>query len=413
MNIKYSDSIDLNLILEEINSITTVKEKEVSFQALRMFVLESILESHITFPENISNISKKSIITKTIKKVAIRGFDENLFKKILEDELRNHFRKREQNFYLLTSLSIDFLPFRKIKINNSEILIKGKSYPKEFTKNRNELLKKQFENEDNKNHLKVMVRTRGKNNTDTFKESLKDLDVFRALLNLTLNPPFRLVFGIDDKPINVVSLGKFLTLHFDNGETVDKTSYWFEPNFIDKTYHLKDDVKPYLKNTINWYLKRINLLDKRINHSICYALGLYVNAFDEKDKQSCFLKSWTALENLLSCRHNDTIIKRCLTVYVDDSKPFQKQILEGIKNYRNEFVHEGIEASMHNLYIYCHQIQKNILYLLRHNHLKFYKIFNTIEDANDFLDKRRMDVFKQKREIKMLNTINQQINTKS
>jgi len=413
MKIKFSGTIDLKLLLNEIKSITTIKGNKVSYNAFRIYELESILESHITLPEKISNISKHSIIKKTIRKVAIKGFDESLFKVTLEEEVKNHFKKEEQNFYLLSSLSIDSLPYRKIRINNSEIFIKGNSYPKEFTKNRNLLLKRKNLNKNNTNYLKIIVKTKGKNHIDTFEESLRNLDVFRALVNLTLNPPLKITFGLDDKPLNLVRLGEYSTMHFENGETINDNNYWYEPNFYEKIYHLKDDFKIHFKKSINWYLKRINLSDKKFNQNICYGLGLYVKAFDEPDKQSCFLKSWTALENLLSTHKNDIIIKRCLVVYHNESRPLQKTILEAIRNYRNESVHEGIEALNHNISFYCHQVQKNILYLLRYNHLRFYNLFDNIEEANEFLDKRRLDIKKQKKQINMLNTINNQINTKS
>ena len=413
MKIKYSDTINLKLLLNEIQLITTIKENKVSFEAFKIFELENILESHITLSEKISNISKHSIIQKAIRKVAIKGFDENMFKEILDKELKNHFRKKEQNFYLLSSLSIDSLPFRKIRINNSEITTKGKSYPKAFNESRNKLLKRKFLNENKTNYLKIIVKTKGKNHIDTFEESLKNLDVLRAILNLTLNSPLKITFGLDEKPLNQIRLGEYSTMHFENGETINDNNYWYESNFYEKIYHLKDDIKVYLKKTINWHLKRINLSHKNFNQSICYGLGLYVKAFDEPDKQSCFLKSWTALENLLSTHTNDIIIKRCLVVYHKESRPLQRLILEAIRNYRNESVHEGIEALNHNISFYCHQVQKNIVYLLRYNHLRFYNSFKSIEEANEFLDKRRLDVKTQEKQISMLNTIKNQINTKS
>ena len=58
----------------------------------------------------------ESIIQKTITKVAIIGFDDKEFTKILNEEIKKHFSKKEQYFFLLTSLSINYLPFRKIKM---------------------------------------------------------------------------------------------------------------------------------------------------------------------------------------------------------------------------------------------------------------------------------------------------------
>ena len=93
-----------------------------------------------------------------------------------------------------------------------------------------------------------------------------------------------------------------------------------------------------------------------------------MNAFDEPNKQSCFLKVWTALETLLRLTIKMILsIKRCLTIYDDKSKPMQRQTLEALKNYRNDFVHEGIEASKENLSTFCYKIQANILYILKFN----------------------------------------------
>ncbi len=412
MIINFSKSIDLKLLLREIESITTVKENRVSYDAIGIYELESILESHIKFPKNLSNQSKQSIIQQTIKRVAIIGFDDKEFKKILKEETKKHFSKKEQYFFLLTSLSIDYLPFRTIKINNSEITIKGKYYPKEFNRIRNKLLKKSGENIPNDNFIKVIVKTKGKNFADVFKESLKDLDVFRAILNLLINPNMQINLGSDENPINRIRLGRFLTMHLEDGNTVNEYDYWWEPNFYDKIWELTHEHKVHIKKSINWYLKRINLSNHKFNESICYSLGLYVNAFDEPNKQSCFLKVWTSLETLLASHQNETIINRCLTIYDDKSKAMQKQILEALKDYRNDFVHEGIEASKENLSTYCHKIQSNILYILRYNHLKFYSLFRNIAEANAFLDKRRLDVKVQKSELEMFKTIGRKINNK-
>ena len=85
MKISYSNSIDLKLLLGEIKSISTIKDDKVSYEAFRIYELKAILESHINFPNNISNQSKNSIIEKTIKRVAIIGFDDEKFKYMCDE----------------------------------------------------------------------------------------------------------------------------------------------------------------------------------------------------------------------------------------------------------------------------------------------------------------------------------------
>ena len=180
-----------------------------------------------------------------------------------------------------------------------------------------------------------------------------------------------------------------------------------------KIYHLEKENHVKLKKAINWYLYRINKSSEKFKKSITYTLNLYVNAFDEPNKQNCFLKVWTALETLLATHQNDLIVKRCTSIYKEEHKPMQRQIIGAIKNYRNEFVHEGIEASKENLSTYCFKIQNYILNILRNNHLLYYSSFENIEQANTFLDKRRIGLKEQKKEMEMLKIIRNKINTKS
>lgn len=413
MKITLKKTIDLKLLLESIKSIAKIKEDKISYETFRIYELKAILQSYINFPENISNISRSSIIGKSISRVALLNFNHNEFESILNDELKKHLNEVEQNYFLLVSLSINSLPFRKIKVNNSEIIIKGKKFPKKFNQNRIKLLENKNLKEENENFLKVIVKTKSNNFTDAFKESLKNLDLLRSILNLNLNPSFEITFGSDINPINKIRYGKYLTMHFENGKTANNHSYWWEPNSNNKIYHLEKKDHLNLKKVINWYLYRINKSSEKFRKSIIYTLNLYVNAFDEPNKQNCFLKVWTALETLLATHQNDLIVKRCTSIYKEEYKPMQKQIIGAIKNYRNEFVHEGIEASKENLSTYCFKIQNYILNILRNNHLQYYSTFENIEQANIFLDKRRTGVKEQNKELEMLKVIKNKINTKS
>ena len=117
-------------------------------------------------------------------------------------------------------------------------------------------------------------------------------------------------------------------------------------------------------------------------------LNLYVNAFDEKDKHTSFLKGWTALESLLDTHDNQLIIKRCLSVFKKGDRGYQKAILEGLRNRRNLFVHEN-DTKINSL-INCYHVQNYIYSLIRANNLRFYKEIENIQEANELLDYRRI-----------------------
>tara|TARA_R110002051_G_scaffold219031_1_gene282844 strand:- start:95 stop:1339 length:1245 start_codon:yes stop_codon:yes gene_type:complete len=414
MKITLKKTINLSLILEAFKEITYYENNSVHYNSpFRLYELKAILQSYINFPENISNISKNLIIDKTVGRIASLNYDSDKFETIINDELKNHLRTKRQKYFLLTSLSISSLPFRKIKINNSIITVKGKNFPKSFKENRYELLKKHHLKDNSENFIKIIVETESNEYSNAFKESLKNLDVLRAILNLSLNSNIEINYGSDIKQINKIRYGKYLTMHFENGETVNNYSYWWEPNFHNKIYELEKKNYEGLNKVVKWHLNRITKSKEKFKKSIIYCLNLYVNAFDEPNKQNCFLKIWTALETLLSTHQNDLIVKRCVTIYEEEYRPMQKQIIGAIKDYRNDFVHEGIEASRENLTTYCFKIQSFIRNILRYNHLQFYSSFDNIEQANIFLDKRRVGYYQQKKEIEMLRIIEKKINTKS
>ena len=119
MKITLKKTIDLGLILGEIKNITSIKDGKISYHSFRFYELKAILQSYINFPENISNISKNRITDKTIGRIAVFDFNSEKFENIINDELKIHLKGKKQKFFLLTSLSISSLPFRKLKINNS------------------------------------------------------------------------------------------------------------------------------------------------------------------------------------------------------------------------------------------------------------------------------------------------------
>lgn len=221
MKITLKKTIDLGLILGEIENITSIKDGKISYHSFRFYELKAILQSYINFPENISNISKNRITDKTIGRIAVLDFNPEKFENIINDELKIHLKGKKQKFFLLTSLSISSLPFRKLKINNSLITVKGKKFPKSFKDNRNKLLKKYHLKDNNENFIKIIVETESNEFSNAFKESLKNLDVLRAILNLSINSNIEINFGSDEKQINKIRYGKYLTMHFENGETVN------------------------------------------------------------------------------------------------------------------------------------------------------------------------------------------------
>ncbi|HCE58260.1 MAG TPA: hypothetical protein DER09_10635 [Prolixibacteraceae bacterium] len=96
------------------------------------------------------------------------------------------------------------------------------------------------------------------------------------------------------------------------------------------------------------------------------------------------------MEILLNTDQNDIIIKRCNSLYSKESKPLNKQVLESLRQYRNEFVHEG-DNSLNPL-IACFNVQESIFNLIVRFNLRHAGFFKNIEEANSFLDNNIADL---------------------
>ncbi len=408
MKIKFAskNKFKPEILLERLHKIKTIKDDgKVSFIAFDSVEIEWILLSHLKFECEISVISKQEIVNKTLKEVAVKNIkDSGGLIDILNEKLKQHNSKPEKYYFLLSSISVNKLPFRKIKINDCEITISGKEFPIIFRSHRDELYKRNYQKSEHNNFLKVIVKTKGRDFKDTFDKAQNSLDIFRAFLCLYLNPLFQVPLNsVSLNPINRVVNGEFASLHYESGETVHKSLHLFRTNFQDKLYNLNQRDLDFIKKEVSWAINKYNSCKVKHRRSLGNVLKLYVNAFDEKDKYICFLKGWTALENLVDSDKNDEIINRCVSMYSSDMKSSQTLILEGLRIFRNELVHDGLNDL--NPLVHCCQIQNFIYNLLIKFNLKYSGFFNNIIEANDFLDKNKTDLRDLEIEKKLLDKV--------
>lgn len=112
-------------------------------------------------------------------------------------------------------------------------------------------------------------------------------------------------------------------------------------------------------------------------------MNVYATAFDEVDKNLCFLKAWIVLEILLNTDKNDKLINRIVSIYHDDSKEFIRQDLECLREFRNSFVHNGINYT--NPLVACYRLQRYIRAIVNY-HLRFTSQFSSMIESLTFLD---------------------------
>ena len=142
--------------------------------------------------------------------------------------------------------------------------------------------------------------------------------------------------------------------------------------------------KEKISKSFKWFLKRYNKCKPRHQYALGEALKKYVSAFDERNKYICFLKAWTVLEILTNTDQNDQLISRCTALFDDNNRLYEKQVLESLRLYRNELVHQGDEG--HDPLFACFTLQSYIYHLIVRFNLYMSGSFQNIEEANLFLD---------------------------
>lgn len=392
--IKYPKRQNMGILLERLESITSVKsDGSLKFSSFEIENLEWLLLSIIEFGDFLSIHSKKRILNDTIKQMSLSSdFSENSFFNNLDQQIQAHNKCKPQPFILLTTLSIANLPFRKIKIGEGIIRIHGKQFPSKFRKPRNEILSNYPPKKDNTTYCSISVEVLAKESMDAYEKAFFCLEVFRSLLCLILNSTFEIRFGDSDlKPINKVRQGQYSTLHYENGESFDDKIHWYVPNYIEaQVLQLDSKLKIAVKSVTIRLLTQYNKCKSGHQLAIGKALINYGGAFDERNKHIAFLRAWTVLETLTNTDQNDLLIKRCIVLHSEENKPYQKQSLESLRTFRNEYVHEG-DNGLDPLFA-CFQAQLAIYNLIIRFNLEYSGFFNNIEDSVIFLDNYNSDI---------------------
>lgn len=402
VRIKSEKNQNLDVLLDKLNTISTLEKKDI-VNYFEHMELEWNFLSIIDFGSSYSIESKKRILGNTFKiLVKNNRFEKNYFLEQIEIQINHHNRKNEETYFLLTTLSISNLPFRKIILGESIIHIHGKQFPKDFMNHRSTFFKSNNIKPENKNFTKVSVEVKSKDFKDAYEKAYQFLENFRSFLCLILNSPLEIrLYDPLLEPINKVRQGMTSTLHTAKGNPVDKNYYWYVPDYKEaKVLKLDSKKKENIKKSVRWMISCYNKCKPKHQETIGKALNNYVGAFDESNKYICFLKSWTVLEILSNTDQNDLLIKRCTAMFGAKDKAYQKQKLEGLRLYRNEYMHEGDNGL--DPMIACFFVQSFIYILFVEYNFKYCGFFENIDEANLFLDSYTPDLKELKTRKKIL-----------
>lgn len=371
--------------LEEIMTIT--KDGKVSYSGFSYQGYMATLYSMFNFPDNFSIGRSQGLLNTAISTVAKEGkITEKKVEETFQVLINKELECQEEVFTVLASISIaQPLSSKKISVRSSKVEFFDKKYPRKY-KSRNESdryidrvgLALEL---DQDNYYKVVVTTKAKEKHKAVSQCLENLDLLRAIWSLDANSTME-IFGSNWRPINKIRLGSIHTIHNENGQNIDPEIFWYEPNFVEtklfETEEIKDKI--FIKNT-RTVLRRLK--QSKYSEKIENALIRYVRAFDEKDHNVALLQIWGALESLTADEgsNKSKVPQRCAYLY--DEYEYHKQTLESIKEYRNKSVHAGDQNDQARTY--CYQLQSYFGQLV-YFHLKNFKDFNSLEEANSFLD---------------------------
>lgn len=379
-------NLNIKLIVKELEKAYNSQNK--SFDAFKYNEIKYLILSHLHAPKNISQAGMEMFTATFLRRFHHEEINEENFNRLFKETKKEYFDQKEISYTLITSISVNYLPFRKIKINNSLIRITGKNFPKKFVKSRRELLIRNRKKEEDNKFIKVSIETKGKNYLDAFEQAYFDFNIFRAMLCFSLNSFTEISLSNgNSKAINKIQFGEFHTLHLsETGETIKGGEYWFETSLKERITRFPTEDIEVRKKAIESWLNRFNKCQREHKNKLGEVLNLYVDAFDETNKQTCFLKGWITLECLLGTFDNELIIKRCVSIFKEKDREYQRQILNGLRKTRNLIVHENDNRI--NSLVNCYHVQRYIRGILMYNNLKYWKVIKNQEEALKLLDYR-------------------------
>jgi hypothetical protein len=258
-----------------------------------------------------------------------------------------YFRRHEQSYVLVGSLSVKDLPARTISIRGCQITSlasRGPQFPLP------KVLESRMHRDHFAGHLRsshyrlVKVACVGRTVHAAVDNALVALNLLRAVWSYaaTYGRETKRLGGGPWKPIGVIHSGPVQTLHNPDGTSADDRFYWFDPSYTrDHELFRKDDKWKDLEKVRKWVSRRLAILPyKREMEEI---LIRYITALDQANPHVAFLHLWGILEKITNTaggKYDETIERAC-RVYRKQDRPVVKETLESLRHYRNQYVHAG------------------------------------------------------------------------
>lgn len=371
-----------DLILQRIQAVRTINPdgKGSSFSGWELNQSLPLLNSMLDFPEAARGLNHANLIWRAVAYTPQDLTSESFIKEI-NRQLSAALSKREENFHVLTAVSItNRVPMGTMTVEGVKLNYCGATYPRRFTKTRAQRIARgdMPAIESPFDYSRVVATVTAKEPRLALSAALRAIDLQRALWCFFCNTEMEII-GRSWVPINAIQLAAVHTVHSKDGGLAGE-EIWFEPyHSPTRAFVPKDAGK--MKRKVQGILSRL----KRSPYSadIIDALLLYVRALDEWNQNTAFVRLWSAVERLASPGHGDydAVVRRCAFLW--DDPAFASQTLEHLREYRNVYMHSGMETS--EAKTYCFQLQQHFRPLVLF-HIGNANRFKSLKEANEFLE---------------------------
>jgi hypothetical protein len=237
-----------------------------------------------------------------------------------DSKAADFYRKDNISYILISDLSVESLPFKRIRVAGCQIEPLYSRcdfpYPKDIRIKVEPVIVKHI---DSSEYKYVRVKTKGRSVNEAADRAFRALSILRGLWSLYATyGSWKIKFGGGRRdPIGVIHTGPIYTLHYLD-KTLVKDCYWYE--------RLASEDRKLYKSSLGWdkieklrrdAMKRIQILPCPFKKDIEDLIIRYIDALDQSDHDVAFLHMWSILEkitNTIGTNYDETI-KRTIRLF--------------------------------------------------------------------------------------------------
>lgn len=387
MRVKWKNNKALNpkLILERISAgIKKMPDGSLGFD-VDVLELEVLLFTMLDFAEDYSNHNALYLLKRAVRACAEEGeLSKEKFLQAINDEVRGHLGTREKLFVLSTSVSMTGgFPVNPVVLGGAKVECYPQGFPVEYNGRNTFLANWKYKDPPfSPDHCAVLVSVKSKHWLDAAEQALDALDLVRGIFCFIYNAEAQFSLSFKARIENKISLGGMHCIHNGDGTLARDKQFWFEQKYEKApSFAISDEQREIGASRFNEIVDHLSRHeDERL---IKKSLIRYVRAIDNYDKNTSVMHLWSVLESLAGKGGYaaDSIVRRCS--FINGDRVFHQQVLEHLREYRNSSVHTGMYLESPDWH--CFQLQRYFRRLV-HFYLADVDTFNTIDEANRFLD---------------------------